>query len=150
MTKVVFGTYNFRTEDREGKQYIFDIARKKMVLLTPEEWVRQHILQYLVNEKNYPLNHIAVERGLELNGLQKRFDIVVFASSGKPVMIVECKAPEELLNEKVFEQIARYNLALRVNYLWVTNGTHNFCCTLKDSIRLLENIPLYDEVKTAQ
>ena len=73
MTEVKFGKYNFRTDERGGKKYIFDIARKKFVLITPEEWVRQHILHYLTNEKKYPLSHIAVERGIKLNGLQKRF-----------------------------------------------------------------------------
>ena len=147
MTEVAFEDYDFRTEKREDVEFIFDIARKKFVVLTPEEWVRQHILQFLVNSLQYPLNHIAVERGIELNGLQKRFDIVVFSQSGKPVMIIECKAPEEPLNEKVFEQIARYNLTLKVDYLWVTNGTRNFCCTLKEGIRLLKKIPTYQEIK---
>src|SRR5580704_17532358 len=128
MTKVEFGKYDFRIEEQEGKKLIFDIARKKLVALTPEEWVRQHILHYLVYYKNYPLNHIAVERGVELNGLQKRLDIIVFATSGNPAMIIECKSPEETLNEKVFAQIALYNLSLKVNYLWVTNGLRNFCC----------------------
>lgn len=141
MTEVVFGTYNFRTEDREGGQFIFDEVRRKFVALTPEEWVRQHILHYLIHDKQFPRSLIAVERGIELNGLQKRFDVVVFANDGLPKMIIECKAPEELLNEKVFEQIARYNLSLRVDYLWVTNGANNFCCRLKDGIELLEHVP---------
>ncbi|HLP18974.1 MAG TPA: type I restriction enzyme HsdR N-terminal domain-containing protein [Chitinophagales bacterium] len=141
MTEVVFGTYNFRTEDREGGQFIFDEVRRKFVALTPEEWVRQHILHYLIHDKKFPKSLIAVERGIELNGLQKRFDVVVFANDGLPKMIIECKAPEELLNDKVFEQIARYNLSLRVDYLWVTNGTNNFCCKLKDGIELLEHVP---------
>jgi type I site-specific restriction-modification system R (restriction) subunit len=148
MTKVEFGKYDFRIEEQEGKKLIFDIARKKLVALTPEEWVRQHILHYLVHQKNYPLNHIAVERGVELNGLQKRLDIVIFATSGKPVMIIECKAPEETLNQKVFEQIARYNLSLKVDYLWVTNGTLNFCCRLKGGIEMLEEVPEYKKIKT--
>ncbi|MDB5281991.1 MAG: restriction endonuclease subunit [Bacteroidota bacterium] len=147
MTEVVFGDYNFRIEERQESKVIFDIARKKLVVLTPEEWVRQHILQYMVHDLNYPLSHIAVERGIELNGLQKRFDIVVFATSGKPIMIIECKAPEEPLNEKVFEQIARYNLSLKVDYLWVTNGTRNFCCALGDNMRLLSKVPVYGEIK---
>src|ERR1700742_4770526 len=118
MTEVVFSKYNFRVEDREGGRFIFDDARKKWVSLTPEEWVRQHVLHYLIQDKGYPKSLIAVERGIELNGLQKRFDLVVFDNKGQPNIIIECKAPEEKLNEKVFEQIARYNLSLRVNYLW--------------------------------
>ena len=147
MTEVTFREYDFKVKERPEGKFIFDIARKKLVMLTPEEWVRQHLLHYLVYDRQYPLNHIAVERGIELNGLQKRFDMVVFATSGKPVMIIECKAPEEPLNEKVFEQIARYNLSLKVDYLWVTNGSRNFCCTLKEGIRLLDKVPGYDEIK---
>jgi hypothetical protein len=146
MTEVQFGDYSFRTEERENKKYIFDIARKKWIVLTPEEWVRQHVLHYLTGVLQYPVNHIAVERAIMLNGLQKRCDVVIFSKSSVPVMIVECKAPEELLNEKVFEQIARYNLSLKVNYLWVTNGQRNFCCKLNKGIQLLQNVPTYAEI----
>ena len=141
MTKVEFGKYDFKVKEQDKKKFIFDIARKKWVFLSPEEWVRQHILHYLVHDKKYPTSLIAVERGIELNGTQKRFDLVVFSNSGKPKMIIECKAPEEPLNEKVFEQIARYNLSLKVDYLWVTNGTLNFVSQLVGGIQLLENIP---------
>jgi hypothetical protein len=144
MTTVVFGTYNFRTEERETGSVIFDEVRRKFVALTSEEWVRQHILHYLLYDKKYPRSLIAVERGIELNGLQKRFDVVVFANDGLPKMIIECKAPEEPLNDKVFEQIARYNLSLRVNYLWVTNGANNYCCSLKSGIKLLEEVPEFE------
>lgn len=144
MTTVVFGDYKFKIEERDKKQVIFDISRKKWVPLTPEEWVRQHILHYLIYDKNYPTSLIAVERGIELNGLQKRFDIVVFTNTGLPKMIIECKAPQELLNEKVFEQIARYNLSLKVDYLWVTNGGLNFVSRLKGDIQLLEELPAWD------
>jgi hypothetical protein len=146
VTDVSFSQYNFRTEERQDKTYIFDEVRRKFVALTPEEWVRQHILHYLIYNKNYPKSLIAVERGIELNGLQKRFDVVVFANDGKPKLIVECKAPEEKLNEKVFEQIARYNLTLRVDFLWVTNGEKNFCCRLKNGIELLNEIPRPEEI----
>ncbi|MCW5907677.1 MAG: type I restriction enzyme HsdR N-terminal domain-containing protein [Chitinophagales bacterium] len=146
MTEVVFGKYKFRTGEQDGRKVIFDEVRKKPVALTPEEWVRQHILHYLIYDKQYPKSLIAVEKSIEMNGLQKRFDVVVFATDGLPKMLIECKAPEELLNEKVFEQIARYNLKLRVKYLWVTNGSNNFCCEIKEGIRLLEKIPAYAEL----
>jgi hypothetical protein len=141
MTNVVFSSYNFKVKEPDNKKVIFDIARKKWVALTPEEWVRQHILHYLIYDKKYPHSLIAVERGIELNGLQKRFDLVVFTNTGKPKMIIECKAPEEPLNEKVFEQIARYNLSLKVDYLWVTNGALNFVSRLTGGIQLLESVP---------
>lgn len=141
MTRVTFSSYNFRREPRGGEEYIFDEVRKKWVLLTGEEWVRQHILHYLVYDKGYSPGLIAVERGIELNGLRKRFDIVVFDSTGSPKMIIECKAPDEVLNEKVFEQIARYNMSLKVDYLWVTNGKFNYCCNLKAGGQLVLDIP---------
>lgn len=141
MTHVTFSSYNFRRELRGGEEYIFDEVRKKWVLLTGEEWVRQHILHYLVYDKGYSPALIAVERGIELNGLRKRFDIVVFDNTGSPKMIIECKAPDEVLNEKVFEQIARYNMSLKVDYLWVTNGKFNYCCNLKTGGQLVQDIP---------
>lgn len=147
MTTIQFDKYNFRLEERDGGQFIFDEVRRRWVMLTPEEWVRQHILHYLVEQKSYPKSLIAVERGIELNGLQKRCDVVVFNTHGKPVMIVECKAPEEVVNAKVYEQIANYNQKLRVDYLWVTNGTYNFCCRLTEQPVLLTEIPTWEEVK---
>lgn len=146
MTEVIFSNYNFRTEERSGNRFIFDVVRKKMVALTPEEWVRQHILHYLITDKKIPKGLIAVERGIELNGLQKRFDVVVFNNQGKPKMLIECKAPEEKLNAKVFEQIACYNLSLHVDYLWVTNGENNFCSKLKNGIELLKEVPGCDDL----
>lgn len=146
MTEVVFNQYKFRTGEQEGRQVIFDEVRKKPVSLTPEEWVRQHILHYLIYDKQYPKSMIAVERSLDLNGLQKRFDVVVFTTDGEPKMLIECKAPEERLNEKVFEQIARYNMKLRVKYLWVTNGANNFCCKLDGGLVLLDKIPAYADL----
>lgn len=146
MTEVKFGDYKFRIEEREGKQFIFDEVRRKFVSLTNEEYVRQHILRYLIQDLKFSKSLIAVERQIELNGLPKRFDVVVFGNDGKPKMIIECKAPEEKLDNKVFEQIARYNLALKVDYLWVSNGTYNFCCRLRDGVKLLNHIPGPDEI----
>lgn len=148
MTEVTFGKYSFRTEDNKGKTLIFDELRRKLVPLTPEEWVRQHIIHYLIIEKHFPKKLIAVERGIEFNGLQKRFDLVVFDNAGAARMIVECKAPEEKLNEKVFQQIALYNLSLNVDYLWVTNGEFNFCAKLKGGIELLKEVPDYEQLRS--
>jgi type I site-specific restriction-modification system R (restriction) subunit len=146
VTDVKFSIYDFRTEDRNGKRFIFDEVRRKFVPLTSEEWVRQHVLHYLIYDKKFSKSLIAVERGIQLNGLQKRFDVVVFSREGKPVIIIECKASEEKLNEKVFEQIARYNLSLQVDYLWVSNGTVNFFCRIKGGMNLLETIPDYEDL----
>ena len=146
MTEVKFGDYNFRTEDRDGKKFIFDEVRRKFISLTSEEWVRQNVIHYLIYDRKFSKSLIAVERGIELNGLQKRFDVVVFGNDGNPKMIIECKASEEKLDGKVFEQIARYNLSLNVDYLWVTNGVFNFCCKLKNKIELLKEVPSTKEI----
>lgn len=126
MQALNFPEYNFRTRHEGGQLQIFDPVRKKYVALTPEEWVRQHIIQYLEKEKLVPLHMMASERGLSINRMTKRFDLVVYNLSGKPAAIVECKAPAVALAEDVFFQIARYNLALKVKYLLVTNGLQHF------------------------
>jgi hypothetical protein len=122
MQALNFPEYSFRTRHQAGQMQIFDPVRKKYVALTPEEWVRQHMIQYLEKEKMVPLHMMASERGLSINRMTKRFDLVVYNLSGKPTLIVECKAPTVALSEDVFFQIARYNLALKVNYLLVSNG----------------------------
>ena len=146
MASVKFRTYDFKIETRDGRDHIFDIVRKKFVTLTTEEWVRQHILHFLVEDMSFSKSLIAVEKEIQLNDLRKRFDVVVFNNSGEPKMIVECKSSDEKLDEKVFEQIARYNLKLRVDYLWVTNGTFNYCCRLKNGLELLDHIPDPEEM----
>jgi hypothetical protein len=122
MQALNFPEYSFRTRQQAGQMQIFDPVRKKYVALTPEEWVRQHMIHYLEKEKMVPLHMMASERGLSINRMTKRFDLVVYNLSGKPTLIVECKAPTVALSEDVFFQIARYNLALKVNYLLVSNG----------------------------
>jgi type I site-specific restriction endonuclease len=112
--------------------------------------VRQNIIQFLIREKNVPETLIAVEKSLTLNQLTKRTDAVVYASSGKPLMIVECKAPGVKINQKVFEQIARYNLSLKVNYLMVSNGLEHYCAHIdfaKGEFTFLEDIPEYESLK---
>ncbi|MDR1584227.1 MAG: type I restriction enzyme HsdR N-terminal domain-containing protein [Prevotellaceae bacterium] len=126
---------------------IFDPVRSKYVALTPEEWVRQNFLQYLIKVKKMPKNLICVEMSLELNGLAKRSDIVVHNRQGNPLLAVECKASTVKITQSVFEQLARYNLQLNVPYLVVTNGlTHYFCKFSEPERRylFLEDIPEYD------
>ncbi len=141
----------FRFKEEKEKTYIFDDFRKKYVVLTPEEWVRQNFLMYLVNEKNYPPSLIAVEAGLKLFKTLKRTDIVVYNKQGDPLLIIECKSPEVGINEKVFDQIVRYNMALQVNYLVVTNGMDHYCCQLdyeKQTYNFLKSIPNYTDILT--
>ncbi|MFH1121412.1 MAG: type I restriction enzyme HsdR N-terminal domain-containing protein [Bacteroidota bacterium] len=122
MQALNFPDYNFRTRQQSGQVQIFDPVRKKFVSLTPEEWVRQHLIQYLASEKQVPLHMMACERGLIVNRMPKRFDLVVFGLFGRPVLIAECKAPGVKLSEKVLFQIARYNLTLKVKHLLISNG----------------------------
>ncbi len=141
MTKVVFGQYDFRFREENGQKQVFDPVRKKHVLLTPEEWVRQHIIHHLL-ELGYPASLIAIERGIEVNGTQKRFDVVMYDRDSKPLIIVECKAQNEPINQQVVMQIAGYNLTLKAKYFWLTNGDSNYFIRLSDGA-LLESIPSF-------
>ncbi len=116
----------FRIKTEEGKEFIFDSLRKKWIVLTPEEWVRQNFVQYLLQVKNYPASLIAIEKEIKLGELKKRFDILVYDNAHQPWMMVECKAATIKLDDKVLEQILRYNISIPVRYLVVTNGTDCF------------------------
>lgn len=113
-----------------NKPHLFDPARKKWVVATPEEWVRQHVIRYLAENLGYPLSHMAVECSLKLNRLAKRADIVVYDHQFKPVILVECKAPTVKMDVKVLEQVARYNLVFRVPFLFVTNGITHYAASI--------------------
>lgn len=128
MNALNFKTYDFRFRKQAGKIEIYDIIRRKYVVLQPEEWVRQHVVRFLINEKGYPQALINVEKELLLNGLTKRYDVVVFATDGSIEVVVECKAPSVAITQEVFDQIARYNLSLRARYLMVTNGLNHYYC----------------------
>jgi len=146
MQKLNLPTYKLRVKSKENKFAIFDIIRKKYVILTPEEWVRQHIIHYLIEDKNYPISLISVEKKLNFNKLTKRTDILVFSSNGMPDIIVECKAPTVKITQDAFDQIARYNLSLNANYLIVSNGLEHFYCSMdveNEQYIFLDNIPNY-------
>ncbi len=139
-------TYKFRIKSNENKYVIFDIIRKKYVALSPEEWVRQHFIHYLMEEKKYPISLISVEKKLTVNKLTKRTDILVFNTKGMPHIIVECKAPSVKISQEAFDQIARYNLKLQADYLIVTNGLDHFYCSMdtkNEQYIFLDNIPNY-------
>lgn len=132
-----------------GKKEIFDPVRKKYVVLTPEEYVRQQIISYLTNEKGYPLGLLKVETVLNLNGMTKRTDIMVYSRSGNPIMIVECKAESVQLTQAVFDQLARYNLKFNVPYLIATNGIKHYCCVLdfeQSTYTFIKEIPCYNDL----
>lgn len=146
MQALNFPTYQFRIKSSENTNYIFDIIRKKYVVLTPEEWVRQHTVHFLIFEKNYPKSLIAVEKQLKVNNLVKRFDVLVFNKEGLPEIIVECKSPNIKISQDTFDQIARYNLKLNANKLVVTNGIQHYFCKLdhkEQQYIFLEEIPNY-------
>ena len=147
MQNLNFPTYSFRLKNSENNTHIFDVVRKKFVVLQPEEWVRQHCIQYLIQEKNYPISLINVEKVILINGLKKRYDIVVFNPNGSLELVVECKAPKIKISQATFDQIARYNLTLKAPYLMVTNGLNHYFCTMNynnESFEFLENLPNYN------
>ena len=146
MQKLNLPNYTFKLKSNENKTLIFDKWRKKYLVLTPEEWVRQHFVQFLIEEKKYPVSLIALEKQLTINNLKKRTDIVIFSSDGTPNIIVECKAPKIKIAQDTFDQIARYNLKLNANYLVVTNGLQHYFCKLdkkNETYIFLEDIPDY-------
>ncbi|WP_222984270.1 type I restriction enzyme HsdR N-terminal domain-containing protein [Flagellimonas meishanensis] len=144
MQALNFPKYSFRLKSSENSLYIFDGIRKKFVVLQPEEWVRQHVVHFLVFAKGYPKSLINVEKQLVVNKLKKRYDIVVFNPDGKIHLLVECKAPEVKITQNTFDQIARYNYALKSNYLMVTNGMEHYCCKMdfeNEKYQFLKEIP---------
>lgn len=146
MQPLNYPSYPFRFKNRENKIYIFDVVRKKFVVVQPEEWVRQHVVHYLLKDKNYPLGHINVEKQLLINKLKKRYDVVVFDPQGSIEILVECKSPQITITQDVFDQIARYNLQLKAKYLMVTNGLDNYYCKMdleEERYTFLRDIPNY-------
>lgn len=142
--------YSFRIQEKAGKKLIFDGFRRRWVSRTPEEWVRQNFARYLTEEKHFPASLVAIERSLRMNQRDFRTDIVLFSKSGNPLVVVECKAPEVKISQQVFDQIARYNLDLRVSYLIVTNGLTHYCCRFDQSelsYTFLPEIPDYKEIE---
>lgn len=141
--------YSFTIRGKEGEEMILDLLRRRFVRCSPEEWVRQNFIRYLNDRGKYPLGLMGVEMEFGHNKLKKRTDILIHDRLGKPVMIVECKAPEVLLTDEVFEQIATYNLKFRVPYLVVTNGLRHFACKFSDDFKAWDYllvIPLYEEL----
>lgn len=150
MQQLHFPSYNFRIKNKENKNWIFDPIRKKFVVLTPEEWVRQHTIRFLIEEMNYPPGLINVEKKLEVNSLLKRYDVVVFHRDGKVWMIIECKAPNVKIDQEVFDQIAQYNMTLNSDYLLVTNGLDLYICQIDFTNRkyiFQKNIPFHPDFK---
>ena len=144
MEKLNLPEYTFRIRNDEGKQMIFDSIRKKFVALTPEEWVRQNFIQFLKQEKKYPESLMAVEKQIMVNGNQRRFDLLIYRKSGQPHLIAEFKAPNIKITQDTFDQVVRYNMALRVERVVVSNGMQHFVCEIdyaNNSYTFLREIP---------
>lgn len=146
MEQLDFPAYDFRLKNSENKRQIFDPIRKKFIALTPEEWVRQHVIKFLTINRKYPKSLINVEREIQVLGTRKRYDIIIFNPDGSIYLIVECKAPSIDITQNTFDQIARYNLALNATYLMVTNGYNHFYCQMdfiSEKYIFLKSLPQY-------
>ncbi|MFO7702993.1 MAG: type I restriction enzyme HsdR N-terminal domain-containing protein [Psychroflexus maritimus] len=146
MQKLNFPAFEFRVKNRENKTAIFSILRKKFLVLTPEEWVRQHCVQFLHKHLAYPLTLLSEERKIEINGRIKRYDIVAFEPNGEINLIVECKAPSIPISQATFDQIAKYNMELNARYLMITNGINHYFCEMNKELQeytFLPKLPTY-------
>ena len=139
--------YNYKINLINNKRYIFDPLRKKNVLLTAEEWVRQNIISFLHKDLKVPASHIAVEKGFKVKGLSKRFDIVVFDKKGNIIILIECKSPKIKLNQKSIDQLVIYNLELNASYLMLSNGLkHIFIKYQNANFEIIDDIPVYSKL----
>ena len=149
MQKLNLPEYSFRIKTTEGKSFIFDSLRKKHVRLTPEEWVRQNFVQFLIAEKKYPVSLIAVEAGVKVNNNPQRADLIIFNRTGNPLLVAEFKAPEVKIDQKAFDQIVRYNMQLKVPFLIVSNGLQHYCCKINyddNAYAFMNEIPEFADI----
>ena len=141
--------YPFKIADQNGQLILFDVIRKKNIVLTPEEWVRQHFVQYLIQQKHYPKTLIKLEGGHKLHGMAKRSDIVVYNPAAEKILLVECKATSITIDQKTFDQVARYNMVHKVNLLAVTNGLQHYYCRIdfeNQAYKFIDELPDYREI----
>lgn len=146
MIRIDYPKPDFRIKKEKGVAMIFDTFRKRWLVLTPEEWVRQNFLQYLVQEKKFPSSLIALEKRIQLVELTKRFDILIYDNNHRPFMMIECKAPEIKLDQSVLEQVLRYNISTPVDFLVITNGEMTFAWKKETSLVALDEIPEFGTV----
>lgn len=140
-----------KVKEEDGQIRVFDKLRDKWIVLTPEEWVRQHFVGWLQADYHYPASLIANETGIEVNGTKKRCDTVIFRSDGSPLIIVEYKAPEIAITQSVFDQAVRYNMYLKADYLIVSNGINHYCCKIdyiNNTYNFIPKIPSYHQIAT--
>jgi hypothetical protein len=147
MQKLNLPQFDFRLKKEGGKHYIFDDIRKKFILLTPEEWVRQNFIRFLIEDKNYPRSLMAVEKQITINSKLFRFDLVGYQRSGQPFLIAEFKAPGVKITQQAFDQVVRYNMALKVKLVMVSNGLQHFVCAIdyeNGNYHFLKEIPKFE------
>jgi len=133
--------YKFRIKKQDEKLFIFDSQRKRYVSLTPEEWVRQHFIQFMIEAKGYPAAYLAIEKQLNLNGMKKRCDAILYDNTGQPIMIIEFKAPNVLISQATFDQVAVYNSKLNVDFFMISNGIEHYCCRVNTQTVRYEFFP---------
>jgi len=146
MISIDFSKIQLKLQQVDGKTNVFDPVRKKWVILTPEEHVRQYILQHLIDIMQYPASLIAVEKTIQVGEMSKRFDIVVYSREHKPWMLVECKEPQVAISEKTLHQLLNYQRTMQCNYWLLTNGHQTFCADACDitNIKWMNSLPAYD------
>lgn len=151
--KLNLPNYDFRLRKTDDQVFIWDEVRKKDIVLTPEEWVRQNFIMYLNQHYQYPLSLMQVEGGLKYNSMQRRSDILCYNIHSKPALLVECKRPTVKIGQQVFDQIARYNMTLKVPFLAVTNGLEHYYCLIdhaSKSYNFLEKLPTFTQLNSMQ
>jgi len=142
MIKIKYPSFKFQIKDAAGSEIIFDALRKKWITLTPEEWVRQNFIQYLLQEAKYPPSLIAIEKEIMLGELKKRFDVLIYNRSHQPWMMIECKSTEINLDQKVLDQVLRYNISVPVQYMVITNGEYSYAFERKEGeLLMLKELP---------
>ncbi len=142
MIQIDYPEPSFKLKKQNGLSYLFDPIRKKWIVLTPEEWVRQNFIQFLIQKQNFPSSLIALEKEIKLGELKKRFDVLIYNSGHQPLMMIECKAPSIVLNDTVLQQVLRYNISTPVNYLVITNGDSTYGWVRNNNdLQLMDEIP---------
>ena len=144
-----FPQFSLKIKEDQNQRFIYDEVRKKYLVLTPEEWVRQHVIHYIIKEKGYPKSLIKLEGGLKLNSLSKRTDVVVYNNEGGKILLIECKEPSVKITQKTFDQIARYNIVHKIPLLFVSNGMEHFTCKIdftEQNYTFVENLPHFSQI----
>ena len=150
MEELKFPKYNLQIRNIENKKYIFEPIRKKWLLCTPEEWVRVNCINYIIHTKGYPPSLISVEHQIDVYGIKKRFDLLVYNIDLSPFILIECKSPVVKINQKAFDQIIQYNLNLKCPYLMITNGLNHYFCNViqnEKKIEFVDSVPSYSKEK---